>query len=100
MSTRKLLLSAFDGYAEYAEFDDLDPKKMVVKTLQDMEPILERAKALSELEPGKNFRHCAIIPKQVLDKSMREGWFNDKKRWKRWVNDADNRAFRTWPGQL
>jgi hypothetical protein len=100
MSTKKLLLSAFGNFREVAYFDDTRPNDLLIKTFEDCEPIIERAKMLSEMEPGKEFRHAAIIPKQVLDQSIREGWFGDKKKWKAWANDPNNKAFRTWPGNL
>lgn len=100
MSTRKLLLSNFGGMAEVAYFDEDRPNDFLVKTIQDCEPIIERAKMLSELEPGKEFRHVACIPLQVVDQAMREGWFHDKEKWKAWANNSDNRAFRTWPGRV
>ena len=100
MSSRHLLLSAFGGFREVAMFDEASPRDMIVKTFEDCEPIIERAKMLSEMNPGKEFRHVAIIPQHVLDRAAREGWFNDRSKWKQWANDADNRAFRTWPGRL
>lgn len=100
MATKELLLSNFGSFKEVMVVDEERPKDLLIKTLEDCESILERAKVLSELTPGKDFRHVAIIPRHVLDQSMREGWFNDRERWKRWANNPDNRGFRTWPGQL
>lgn len=100
MSSRDILLSAVGNFREVAVFDESRPQDLLIKTFEDCEPIIERAKMLSELEPGKDFRHVAVIPKHVLDQAAREGWFNDKAKWKAWANDANNRAFRTWPGRL
>lgn len=100
MSSRQVLLSAVGGFREIQVIDEERPNDLLIKTLEDCEPIIERAKMLSEMSPGKEFRHAALIPKHVMDQAYREGWFNDKKRWKQWANDANNRAFRTWPGQL
>lgn len=100
MSTKKLLLSAFANYREVGYFDEERPNDLLIKTFEDCEPIIERAKMLSEMEPGKDFRHAAIIPRHVLDRAYREGWFNDKEKWKAWANDPSNKAFRTWPGNL
>src|ERR1700749_3678214 len=69
MSSRQVLLSAFGNFREVAIFDDASPRDMVVKTFEDCEPIIERAKILSEMKPGKEFRHAAIIPQHVLDKA-------------------------------
>ena len=100
MSTQKLILEQNANYAEVAYFDEERPQDLLIKTFEDCEPIIERAKMLSEMEPGKEFRHSAIIPKHVLDKAHREGWFHDKQKWRDWANDPANRAFRTWPGRL
>jgi len=100
MSNRKEILSAYAGWREYMEVDSDDPRKMVIHTEEQCEPIVETAKALSDLRPGDFMRHAAIIPKHVLDRSYREGWFNDKEKWKQWANDPDNRKFRVWAGQL
>jgi hypothetical protein len=100
MGTRQLLLTNFGGFREVALFDEERPDDLLVRTLQDCEPIIERAKLLSELSPGKEFRHVGLIPLSVLDKAHREGWFNDKAAWRKWRNDPDNRKFRTWPGDI
>lgn len=71
-----------------------------VETRQDVEPIIEAAKILSEMTPGREMRHAAFIPKTVLDQAFNEGWFNDPKAWKKWANDPANACFRTWPGRL
>ena len=99
-SNSKRLLSAFNGQKEYFH-PDIDGKGgFGIETIYECEPIIERAKMLSELTPGDTFRHAAIIPPHVWDQACREGWQNDKARWKKWANDPDNRAFRTWPGTL
>jgi hypothetical protein len=100
MSSRALLLQNFAGFREVAVFDEERPADLLVKTLQDCEPIMERAKMLSEMNPGKEFRHVGLIPLSVLDRAHREGWFHDKAKWRQWRNDPDNRKFRTWPGDI
>lgn len=100
MSTRKLLLNSFGGLHEVAYFDEERPDDLLIKTFQDCSAIMEEAKVLADEAPGKDFRHVAKIPMTALDQSMREGWLNDKKAWKKWANDGANRAFRTWPGRV
>jgi hypothetical protein len=100
MGTREVLLSSLGGFREVMYLDEERPNDLLIKTFEECEPIIEKAKMLSEMTPGKDFRHAAIIPKHVLDKAFREGWFNDKKKWRDWANDPSNRAFRTWPGRL
>lgn len=71
-----------------------------VESRQDVTPIIEAAKLLSEQAPGKDFRHAAFIPETILNQAMVEGWFHDPKAWKRWANDPANAAYRTWQGRL
>jgi hypothetical protein len=81
---------------EYAEEDG---KKYIV-TRQDCEGVVGMAKAIAELPHDKNFKPVAVIPQEVLNQAMLEGWFHDKARWKRWANDPDNRAFRITEGRV
>lgn len=80
----------------YAEEDG----RQYIQTKQDCESIVKAAKAMSELPQSKDFKHVAIIPQEVLNQAMLEGWFHDKARWKAWANDPDNRAFRVTEGRL
>lgn len=75
--------------------------KVVVNELEDCEPVLEAAKRLGDLEPAKEpFRHAAYIPRHVLNRAYREGWFNDEEAWKKWANDPNNKHLRTWKGRM
>lgn len=100
--SRRLLLDHYDGgrVREIVHSNSEREDDLIIQLIEDCEPIVERARVLSELTPGKDFRHVAIIPVHVLDRAYREGWFNDSQAWKKWANNADNRAFRTWPGRL
>jgi hypothetical protein len=100
VSTKKLLLSSFGGLHEVAYFDEMRPGDLLIKTAQDCDPIIEAAKVIADEPPGKDFRHVAVIPMQVMDQAMREGWFADRKRWRQWANDSDNKKFRTWGGRV
>lgn len=96
---RKALLD-FDPYSrrkiEYAEEDG---KKYIV-TRQDCDSIVDAAKAMSELPHDKYFKPVALIPEEVLNQAMLEGWFHDKAKWRAWVNDPDNARFRVTQGRL
>ena len=82
--------------SEFITQDD----KTIYHTAQNVRPVIEHARALRELEPGKTFRHAAEIPKVIWNKALREGWPNDPKAWKKWLNDPDNKAFRVWQGRI
>ena len=100
MTTRLKVLSAFGGFTETMHVDDTRPGQLLISTSEECAPLVEHAKVLADLPPGKDYRHAAVIPMHVMDKAFREGWFNDRKAWKKWANDPSNRAFRTWPGNL
>ncbi len=96
----KELFSSHLGLKEYIHYDSEKPGDLIVETVQDCEPIIEGAKRLSEQTPGKEWRHVASVPLYFLDKASKEGWLHDKKKWHAWLNDPDNKAFRTWPGHI
>ena len=95
--SRKTLLDWSQGKSETFHWDQHD-NTFTIESKEDVEPLLKMAKNMSELEPSKEIRHAACIPKFVLDKSLRERW--SPKDWKVWANDPANKMFRTWPGKL
>jgi hypothetical protein len=100
MASEKILLTKYNGLTEYQHVDEERPGDLIIETVQDCEPIIEGAKILSEETPGKDFRHVACVPMFFLDKAAKEGWLHDKAKWKRFLNDPDNKCFRTWPGRV
>lgn len=81
----------------FAEEDD----KTYIVTRQDCSSIAEAAKAMSELpHDDKSLRPVALIPEEILNRSILEGWFHDKAKWRAWANDPDNRDFRITKGHL
>jgi hypothetical protein len=78
-----------------------DGGKSYIETKQDCTSIVEAAKALSELPHNdKSLKPVALIPEEVLNQAMLEGWFHDKARWRAWANNPDNKAFRITTGRL
>ena len=72
-----------------------------IHTKQNVQPVIDNVKMLSEATtPGKDLRHVAEIPMVVVQKAMREGWFNDKAKMKAWLNNPDNKIFRVWEGKV
>jgi hypothetical protein len=92
------------------EFDPLRRRKVsyveegderYIVTEQDCKGVVAAAKAMSELPHNdKSLKPVALIPEEVLNQSMLEGWFHDKAKWRAWANDPDNRAFRITQGRL
>ena len=73
----------------------------VLETIEDCEPIVESVKVLRDAHAERgDMKHVARVPVTVVEKAMREGWFNDPEAWRRWANDADNKDFRVWQGRV
>lgn len=66
---------------------------------QDVTPILEfnkRAQTAGRGRMGDGVGDLvATVPLVILDELRRKGILNDPKAFKRWLNDSDNRFFRT-----
>ena len=95
---RRTLIDHKSGYThEFVTEDD----KVIYHTQQDVQPTLEYVKNLSDtLKPGKDLRHVAEVPMVIYQRAMREGWAKDQKAWKKWLNNPDNKLFRTWKGKV
>lgn len=100
MSSKSALLDHFGYKAEVFHADPYNPDNFIIETVQDVDPILKAASILADEPPGKDFRHAAFIPDYIMDQAFKEGWFNDRKKWKDWANDPNNKRFRTWQGRL
>ena len=83
--------------------------KIHIETTQDVQPVLEENKIRSNLgefhNKKKDWYHAASIPlvvEQLVKKGIMHphGAVKDKARFKKWVNDPDNRAFRIWQGNV
>jgi len=96
MATKTVLDYSKNSENIFATEDD----KMICHTKQNIQPTLDYVKNLSEYKPGKEFRHVAEIPMVIYQQMVRDGSINDKKALKKWLNDPDNRLFRTWKGRI
>jgi hypothetical protein len=108
MAKRYLDKDPFTGIDSYHDYDD-DKGITYIQQVQDVEPILERTKALSNTSHSKdgikrNWWHAAIIPNIVIEKWLQEGVnFYNKDHWpavKRKLNDPEWRYLRTGSGKL
>ena len=61
---------------------------------------MDRVKDLSNGKQGSELKHVAEVPMVIYQQAIREGWANDKKKWKKWLNDPDNKLFRIWQGRV
>lgn len=94
------------GVREWMRYDPVT-KEMEVRSEQIVDPMLETAKAnynqTDERARWKDMNHVGILPLEV--------WWHHKKvhgvdlmrdhdALRRWLNDPDNRHFRTRPGRI
>lgn len=109
MGTRHVF-DALGGIVRTVEYDYSDDI-IIFGGIQDVEPFLERNKSLYNDgtkgdSAGKNFRRVASIPPIVVEELYRRGiWPQAKNGWDRtklrkWLNDSENRFFRTAPGRI
>jgi hypothetical protein len=89
-------------------FHDLDGKHFI-ETRQDISEILENNKAqfnaIDERTKWGEFTKVASLPNVVVDDLNTKGIMRgfaviDEKRFRAFLNDPDNRFFRTRPGQI
>lgn len=99
--SEKILFAKYNGLTEYAHFDPMKPDDLIIETVQnDFDGILDAAKVMREAPVGKEWRHSGYVPDIVMHQAMVEGWYEDKAKWRQWLNDPDNKLFRTWPGHI
>jgi len=99
MSTKKTTIDNKKNFgSQFITEDD----KLVYHTKQNVQPVIDHVKNLKDntIKPGKDLRHVAEVPMVVYQKAIREGWANDDKAWKKWLNNPDNKVFRTWEGKV
>lgn len=90
------------GVTEYFHYDE-STDTFQIEAVQDVEPIVDANKRkFNEFTSGRDkwadMELVAHIPNVILEGLMREGKLRDQAYMKRWLNDPDNRFFRTRPG--
>jgi len=97
---RKLLrVDPFTGTAQYVEYSDVDDTFRFIQEL-DAEPIQDFNRQQYN-EPNARWgdaQRVASLPLVLWFKLKQDGTLDDPKRLARWLNDPDNRDFRTRPG--
>jgi len=82
--------------------DPYEKTNTIVAT-QDVTDIVEENKARFNESGGRwneSFNHVASIPIGLYFQLKKQGIIDDPERFKRWLNESDNRAFRTRPGTI
>ncbi len=84
---------------------DADKDEAVIETIFDTSNLVETNKAMfnavDERANWKGDMHLvASIPMELFMKWKSEGKLDDQAFLKKWLNDPDNRLFRTRPGEV
>jgi|TARA_R100001086_G_scaffold182471_2_gene101665 hypothetical protein len=96
MATKTIIDTSKNMTNIFATEDD----KFIYHTKQNVRPVLDLCKNLSELKPGKEFRHVAEIPMVIYQQMVRDGSIRDKQALRKWLNNPDNKYFRVWKGKI
>lgn len=90
------------GISQYFHSDD--EGNISLETVQDVSPIIENNRAqfnaVDERAKWGEGQKVASIPMSLFHKLKREGILDDQAAFRRWLNDPENRFFRTRPGTV
>lgn len=100
MSERLFDRDPIFGLTRYFQYND-DDDTFTIRTEQDVEPLLDENKAfMADAADGwrGELHRVASIPMPLYMQLKMQGIVDDERAFKRWLNDRDNRFFRTRPG--
>jgi hypothetical protein len=90
------------GTEHYVDYDETDDVFRFIQH-QDVDPLTDWNRKLYN-EPkgrfGETLTRIASLPMPLYMQLKAEGIIDDPVRLKRWLNDPDNRFFRTHPGSM
>lgn len=93
----------FTGARQYFYHDDVTDET-IIETVQNYEPTLELNKdsynSLDERARWGDGALVARIPLNLYYEIKAKGIVDNQREFARWLNDADNRHFRTRPGRV
>ncbi|ARV77516.1 hypothetical protein [Sinorhizobium phage phiM5] len=93
------------GITKYFHYDEgQDAKNFVIETIQQTTPIVDQNKEefnnSRASTRGEDMVKVASIPLALFFELKKKGITQDPVAFKRWLNDPDNRLFRTRPGTV
>jgi len=78
--------------------------RFVIETTQDVSDIIARNRAsandVDKHKPWGEWSKVASLPLSIYYDLKQQGILDDKKRFKKWLNDPDNKYFRTRGGRI
>lgn len=88
----------------YEAGETLADDSFVISTSQDVSKIIEvnkrSANAVDRRDKWGEFSKVASIPLSIYYDLKKQGIIDDEQRFKRWLNDGDNKLFRTRGGTI
>ena len=88
----------------YEAGETLADDSFVISTSQDVSKIIEAnkrsANAVDKRDKWGEFSKVASIPLSIYYDLKKQGIIDDEQRFKRWLNDGDNKLFRTRGGTI
>jgi len=87
------------GITRFFHWDD-HRDEFIIQTQQECAPIVDANRAAFNDAPSRwgDMQRVASIPISVYFDLQKKGLTKDEKAFKRWLNDPDQRFFRTRPG--
>lgn len=101
MAKRLLNDDALAGIKTYYDYDEHTDEAIITKE-QDVSAIIDQNKREFNAAPERwgEWTKVGTIPLSVYYELERQGITKDQERMKKWLNDPDNRYFRTRPGTV
>lgn len=105
MSFRKMISQdPVTGVKEYFHHDGREDGTVGIERVQDVQDIVDVAQRRYN-DQKRSTRYgelakVASVPLSVLEQLRKDGIASDQKALKKWLNDPDNRVFRTRPGRV
>lgn len=102
MSRRFFDYDPLTGEVEWFHYDDATDQ-MTVQTEQTVDPLVDQNKRLQNDTPSNwkgDMHRVASIPLNLFWELKKQGVVDDPKRLKAWLNDPNNRYFRTRTGKV
>ncbi len=101
----KRLVSENAAIGQKQYWHDHDDGSVTIQTVQDVEDVAESNKqSFNQVDERANWQgdmhKVASIPMAIFYDLKRKGILDDPAAMKKWLNDSDNRVFRTRPGQV
>ena len=104
MTTKLFDINPLTGTRKMWHYD-AEKDEATIETIIDATQVVEANKnRFNSFDEKANWKgdkhHVASIPMALFYQMKAEGKLDDQAYMKRWLNDPDNRAFRTRPGEV